>query len=105
MKPITMPERLPELPRTSWTQRCLGRCRELIDQVKQSVRRHHQPGTTDERRVLELALNEAESLAFQTPFPQLFFPALAEEKAVAASRWSSHQRAVRQGCMDALRPA
>jgi hypothetical protein len=104
MKPLTTPENTQDHQRTSLTQRCLGRCRELIDQVKQSVRQHFQPGTTGERRVLELALNEAESLAFQTPFPQLIFPALAEEKVAAASRWSSHQRTVRQMRTDALRP-
>lgn len=42
--------------------------------------------------MLHLAINEAESLAFQTPFPHLFFPTLAEEKAGALVRWASRQR-------------
>jgi hypothetical protein len=42
--------------------------------------------------MLQLALNEAESLAFQTPFPHLVFPSLAEEKANAVARWAHRQR-------------
>jgi hypothetical protein len=45
--------------------------------------------------LLELAVNEAEALAWQTEFPSLFFPALAEEKAHAVARWAEHQRYVR----------
>lgn len=42
--------------------------------------------------VLQLALNEAESLAFQTPFPHLFFPTLAQEKAEAVAKWAARQQ-------------
>ncbi len=51
-------------------------------------------------QLLKAAINEAEALAWQTPYPQLVFPLLAEEKAVAAQHWAVHQRAVR-----ARRPA
>jgi hypothetical protein len=35
-------------------------------------------------------LNEAEALAWETEYPQLVFPALAEEKIEAISSWYSH---------------
>ena len=41
------------------------------------------------------ALNEAEALASLTPFPELFLPALAEEKVRAASNWQVRQRVIR----------
>ena len=37
-------------------------------------------------QLLDSALNEAEALAWQTPYPHLVFPALAEEKASSVSR-------------------
>ena len=43
-------------------------------------------------RVLELALNEAEALAWQSGVPHLVFPALAWEKATAVSTWHCRQR-------------
>jgi len=47
-------------------------------------------------QLLNSALNEAEALAWQTGYPHLFFPVLAEEKAVAVNRWAARQRRVRQ---------
>ena len=46
--------------------------------------------------VLHSALNEAEALAWQTPYPHLFFPVLAEEKALSARRWAFRQEQIRQ---------
>lgn len=46
-------------------------------------------------RVLRLALNEAEALAWQTEFPHLIFPSLAMEKARAAVEWHQRQRSLR----------
>jgi len=49
-----------------------------------------------QRKLVELALNEAEALAWQTPFPQLVFPTLAEEKATALANWRARQDALRR---------
>jgi hypothetical protein len=46
--------------------------------------------------VLELAVNEAEALAWQTGFPQLLFPTLAVEKARAVATWHEHQQSLRR---------
>lgn len=47
-------------------------------------------------QLLLSALNEAEALAWQTPYPHLLFPVLAEEKASAVNRWAARQRSVRR---------
>lgn len=41
-------------------------------------------------RLFQVALNEAEALAWETGYPQLVFPALAEEKIAAISSWYDH---------------
>jgi hypothetical protein len=47
-----------------------------------SSRRHH----------LHLALNEAEALAWQSGYPALLFPLLAEEKIAAVQHWEERQQ-------------
>ena len=44
---------------------------------------------------LRRAANEAAAIAWMTPFPLLFFPALFEEKAGAARRQNARQQTVR----------
>lgn len=63
-------------------------------------------GTTSEapRHLLHLALNEAEALAWQTPFPDLLFPVLAEEKATELEHWAARQRAAQRARMATARP-
>jgi hypothetical protein len=41
-------------------------------------------------RLFRVAVNEAESLAQETEYPQLVFPALAKEKIEAVSAWYNH---------------
>jgi hypothetical protein len=47
-----------------------------------------------QRHALQLAVNEAEALAWQTLYPHLVFPALAVEKVQAVAAWSARQRAL-----------
>jgi hypothetical protein len=47
-------------------------------------------------RMLRLAFDEAEALAWQTGFPHLMFPVLAKEKAEAVARWDRRQNRIRQ---------
>jgi hypothetical protein len=42
-------------------------------------------------RLFRVAMNEAEALAWETEYPQLVFPMLAEEKIEAISAWYSHE--------------
>ena len=46
-------------------------------------------------RMLTLALNEAEALAWQTSFPQLVFSLLAHEKVQAVFAWDQRQKVVK----------
>ena len=48
-------------------------------------------------RTLQFAVNEADALAGLTPFPTLFLPVLAEEKARNAARWQRKQHKLLQG--------
>ena len=45
-------------------------------------------------RMLRLALNEAEALAWQTFYPHLVFPALAVEKVQGIAAWNNHQQLI-----------
>ncbi len=48
-------------------------------------------------RILHLALNEAEALAWQTGFPELVFPVLAREKVSNLAAWRNRQHFIRWG--------
>lgn len=54
---------------------------------------------------LKRAANEAASLAWFTPFPLLFFPALLEEKVYAAQRQQARQELIRRQTGDLLEKA
>ncbi len=78
---------------------CLASCQKLIAQIKEAKDRilaEFQDRYETHEQLLRLALNEAEALAWQTPYPQLVFPGLAVEKAQAVAAWSSHQRSIRR---------
>src|SRR6266850_5095050 len=47
-------------------------------------------------RVFQLALNEAEAIAWQTGFPHLLFPMLATEKARAVAAWHERQKSIQR---------
>jgi hypothetical protein len=67
-----------------------------LAEIKKSIVREFGTALGGQGRLLESALNEAEAVAWQTPYPHLIFPVLAQEKACAVSRWAAHQRSVRQ---------
>lgn len=74
---------------------CLGSCEKIIAQVarvRESLFAEWRGLLATQERVLRLALNEAEALAWQTQVPHLVFPALAEEKVRAVARWNARQR-------------
>ena len=48
------------------------------------------------KRLLELALLEAEALAWQSGLPELFLVTLAEEKVGEARRWATRQEQLRR---------
>jgi|SRR5579862_657891 len=76
---------------------CKARCGELSRQVREIKRAMVQEfGTaiSGQSQLLNSALNEAEAIAWQTPYPHLLFPVLAQEKASSITRWAARQRSV-----------
>jgi hypothetical protein len=67
-----------------------------MEEVKKSLERDFGSALETQHHLLDLNLNEAEALAWLTPFPDLLFPVLAEEKAVELKHWAAHQRAIQQ---------
>ena len=67
----------------------LGAARATIER-EFSALREQQP------RLFQLALNEAEAIAWQTGFPHLIFPTLASEKAREVVAWHSRQNRLRR---------
>lgn len=82
-------------PHLASSKACRGLAAKL-DDVKRTVLREHGDVLREEGALLQSALKEAEALAWQTPYPYLFFPVLAEEKAAFVNHWAQRQRRVRQ---------
>ncbi len=75
--------------------RCVASCRKLLAQleaVKTSVVSEFRDRLEDHQHVLELAVNEAEALAWEAGVPELLFPTLATEKAYAVAGWHDRQQ-------------
>lgn len=79
---------------------CRVAVREYLARAKEKLFHEFAPKLGGHANVLRLALNEAEALAWDTEFPQLFFPALATEKAQTAVAWAQRQRAVRRRAVE-----
>ena len=79
--------------------RCVQSCKNLlagIEQAKNKIANEFQETLESQSHLFQLAVNEAEALAFQTDYPHLLFPALAVEKIQAVSAWQSRQQFVQQ---------
>jgi len=73
-----------------------GPCRKVPAQIraaKNAIFAESFDALPAQERLLRLALNEAEALAWQTAYPQLVFPALAAEKVQAVITWDRRQQA------------
>ena len=78
---------------------CAASCQKLIAQIKNArdtVLAEFRGTLGASERLLQLALNEAEALAWETEFPHLVFPVLATEKAEALAAWEARQRSIRR---------
>ena len=81
-----------ECARQGW----VGQCREFVVRaVRKAITSEFMDSVRGYEHMLQQALREAEAAAWQTPFPHLFFPDLAREKAVAVTNWAAHQQRVR----------
>jgi hypothetical protein len=78
---------------------CVGSCQKIlarIEQAKAAIFAESRKAFQAKERLLRLALNEAEAVAWQSLYPHLLFPTLATEKVQALADWDAHQRAVRR---------
>ncbi len=87
------------VPQKNFGGRCVASCRRLLAQledVREQVVTEFRDRVQEHKHVLDLALNEAEALAWDAGFPQLFFPTLATEKATAVAGWHVRQQSLRR---------
>ncbi len=75
-------------------ERCVQSCKRLLVGIKQTRNRIANEFHETHGQLVQLALNEAEALAWQTTYPHLLFPALAVEKVQAVATWQNRQRAI-----------
>ncbi len=84
------------------TFQCRGQvagCQKVLSQIattRAAILAESQQTLVAPERLLRLAVNEAEALAWQTAFPHLFFPLLAMEKVQGIATWSATQESVRR---------
>src|SRR5690242_12478123 len=77
----------------------LGACQRLIarlENARAEIVAEFREKLADYQHLVELALNEAEALAWQTDFPELVFPSLAVEKVSAVAAWNRKQQSLRR---------
>jgi hypothetical protein len=87
------------LTEQSITNRCLQSCKKLlagIEQVKNIIADEFRGIVDSNQKSFQLALNEAEALAWQTDYPQLLFPTLAVEKVQAVAARQTRQQVLQQ---------
>lgn len=84
---------------TTIAERCVQSCKKLlgeIERAKNKITDDFREVVASNKKSFQLALNEAEALAWQTDYPQLFFPDLAVEKIQAVATWQTRQQFVQQ---------
>ena len=65
-----------------------------LEAIKKGLIREFGVALGGHNGLLKSALNEAEAIAWQTSYPHLLFPLLAQEKAAAVNYWAARQRNV-----------
>jgi hypothetical protein len=83
----------------SIANRCVRSCKQLlagIEQAKNKIVTEFRDIVELNQKSFQLALDEAEALAWQTDYPQLFFPTLAMEKVQAVATWQTRQQILKK---------
>jgi hypothetical protein len=82
----------------SFADQCLGSCRKILARmqaIKASLLDDFRDKLRGRSHLLELAVNEAEALAYETEYPALLFPELAAEKVQVVAEWHQRQQRLR----------
>lgn len=77
---------------TALKKACLAACGKVLGRIagaKQMIFNESRGALRAQERLLRLALNEAEAVAWQTGYPELVFPDLATEKVQAVAAWDA----------------
>ena len=69
---------------------------EALARVRGDIEQNYSSVKEQAPRIVHLTLNEAEAIAWDSGFPHLIFPLLAEEKLSKAAAWVNRQRVVRE---------
>jgi hypothetical protein len=83
----------------AFKNKCLASCQKILARItraKETIFDESFKMLRTHERLLRLALNEAEALAWQTMYPHLVFPALATEKVQAVIAWDTKLQFLRQ---------
>lgn len=78
---------------------CVASCQKILAQInrtKAAIFAESRHALRAPERLLRLALNEAEAVAWQTAYPHLVFPTLATEKVQAVVAWNKTQQSMRR---------
>jgi hypothetical protein len=78
---------------------CVEQCRKLaahLASAKESLITELAESYEISERLLQLAVQEAEAIAWDTEYPHLVFPALAMEKVRVAANWQERQGVIRR---------
>jgi hypothetical protein len=81
----------------TFANRCVQSCKQLlagIEQTKNRIANEFHETLEAHGKSFQLALNEAEALAWQTAYPHLLFPLLAVEKVQAVAAWQTRQQSL-----------
>jgi len=76
-------------------KQCVQSCKKLLAGIEQANNRiagEFRETLDSHTQLFQLALREAEALAFQTDYPHLLFPSLALEKLQTVSAWQARQQ-------------
>jgi hypothetical protein len=81
----------------AFSKACINCCRKILGQIRNAremLLAEAREKLKGQEKLLRLAVNEAEALAWQTLYPQLVFPMLAVEKIRGVAAWSDQQRSL-----------
>ena len=84
---------------SGFKQFCAASCDKIvarIRQAKETILTEARTRTNASERMLQLSLNEAEAVAWQTNFPHLIFPTLAMERVQSVTAWQRRQQWLRR---------
>jgi hypothetical protein len=98
LKPTNGSRKNPGLGR-AFGKACVASCQKVLAQItaaKEAIFAESHQALKSQERLLRLALNEAEAVAWQTRYPHLVFPTLAMEKVQAVIAWEARQQSVRR---------